>query len=58
MANKKTVSIKLTSSGPGAGPFDILDSSGNVIKSDVSKESLIVGTTFVLDENELIIKII
>lgn len=58
MPNKKTVSIKLTSSGPGAGPFDILDSSGNVIKSDVSKESLIVGTTFVLDENELIIKII
>ena len=58
MANKKTISIKLTASGPGAGPFDILDISGNVVKSDVSKDDLIIGTTFDLGENETIVKVV
>jgi len=58
MANKKTISIKLTASGPGAGPFDILDISGNVLKSDVSKDDLIIGTTFDLGENETIVKVV
>ena len=41
MANKKSVSIKLKSSGPNSGPFDIFDLSGNKLASNLTIQDLI-----------------
>lgn len=49
---KITISIKLTLSGPNVGPFDIIDMSGNVIVSNLSKQELINGTTFLLEDDQ------
>jgi len=57
MANTKTISIKLTSSGSNEGPFDILDLKDVLLLSDVSKEQLIEGISFEIDEDETAIKI-
>jgi hypothetical protein len=45
----KTVIIKLTRSGATSGPFTIIDNLGNVVATDVSRKTLIKGTTFVVD---------
>jgi len=42
----KTIIIKLTISGPSAGPFNITDEFGNIIATGVSKESLIDGVSY------------
>lgn len=42
----KTIIIKLTSSGPSAGPFKLTDEFGNVIATDVSKPDLISGVSY------------
>ena len=47
----KTIVIKLTFSGPNAGPFDILDSSGDVLLEGVSRENLINGITVEVDDD-------
>lgn len=46
----KTIIIKLTSSGPTAGPFTIIDQLGNVLATDVSKNDLISGVSYVVDD--------
>lgn len=46
----KTIIIKLTSSGPTAGPFTIIDQLGNTLATGVSKEELISGVSFVVDD--------
>ncbi len=43
MAKTKTINIKLLSSAPKAGPFNILDASGNVLKEAVSLDDMVNG---------------
>jgi len=47
----KTIIIKLTSSGPGMGPFTISDEFGNIMATDVSIAQLIDGVTFSVPNN-------
>jgi hypothetical protein len=46
----KTIIIKLTSSGPTAGPFTIIDQLGNTLATGVSKGDLISGVSYVVDD--------
>ena len=46
----KTIIIKLTSSGPTAGPFTISDEFGNIIATNVSKDNLISGVSYSVDD--------
>jgi hypothetical protein len=46
----KTIIIKLTSSGPTAGPFTISDEFGNIIATNVSKDDLISGVSYSVDD--------
>ena len=46
----KTIIIKLTSSGPTAGPFTIIDQLGNTLATGVSKEDLISGVSYVVGD--------
>lgn len=43
MANNKAINIKILASAPKAGPFDILDESGNILIEDVSLDELVSG---------------
>ncbi len=56
----QTVHIKLTLAGPGVGPFDIFDQSGNPIDTNVSRESLVSvsGVSYVLDDSVTAIKLV
>lgn len=47
----KTIIIKLTSSGPTAGPFTISDEFGNILATDVSKDELISGVSYSVGDN-------
>jgi hypothetical protein len=47
----KTIIVKLTKAGAIAGPFTITDEFGEIIASDVSKKTLIKGTTFIVNNN-------
>jgi hypothetical protein len=53
----KPIVIKLTFSGPNAGPFDILDVSKDVLRADVSREELINGIVVNVDPSETLIVI-
>jgi hypothetical protein len=47
----KTIVIKITKTGPNAGPFNISTEFGDVLATDVSKKQLIVGVTYIVDDN-------
>lgn len=47
----KIVTIKLTKLGPNVGPFNISDEFGNTIALDVSKETLTLGVSYIVDDN-------
>ena len=47
----KTIIIKLTSSSIKAGPFDISTEYGDVIASAVSRNTLIEGQSYIIDDN-------
>ena len=47
----KTITIKLTKGGINIDPFDIKDQFGNVIASGVSRETLINGISYIVDDN-------
>jgi hypothetical protein len=47
----KTIVIKLKSSSPTAGPFTISDEYGNILATGVSKQSLIEGVSYSVDDN-------
>jgi hypothetical protein len=51
----KTITIKLVKTGPSAGPFNISDTNGNIIATDVSKKTLIQGISYSVDDNVNII---
>jgi hypothetical protein len=53
----KTISIKLTQSGPTAGPFNIYDQFGNVIAEGVSKKTLVRGISYIVNDDVTIITI-
>lgn len=53
----KTIIIKLTSSGPTAGPFTIIDQLGNTLATGVSKQDLISGVSYVVDDAVSVITI-
>jgi len=45
----KVITIRLTTAGANTGPFTITDQFGNIIATDVSKKSLIIGISYVVD---------
>ena len=47
----KVIYIKLTSSGPNVGPFTITDQFGNIIASGVSKNDLIGGVSYTVNDD-------
>jgi len=47
----KTIVIKITKTGPNAGPFDIFTEFKDVLGTNVSKKQLIIGVTYVVDNN-------
>lgn len=47
----KSIVIKLTKTGPNAGPFNIFTEFGDVIATDVSRRTLINGVTYVVDNS-------
>ena len=53
----KTIIVKLTKAGSTAGPFTITDNFGNVVATDVSKKTLVKGTTFTVNANVTILYI-
>ena len=55
--NTKAINIKITESAPGAGPFNILDESGNVLKGDVSLDELVSGIALNVPGNDISISI-
>lgn len=54
----KTVTIKLTKVGIKHGPFTIKDQFGNIIADDVTRETLIVGVSYVVDDLVTIITLV
>lgn len=55
---KKNIHIKLTKVSNTAGPFDIYDQFGNLIAEDVSREDLINGIGYLLDDSVEYIKLV
>jgi hypothetical protein len=53
----KTITIKLTQVNPTAGPFSIFDQFGNVIAEGVSKKTLTLGISYIVNDNVTIITI-
>ena len=47
----KIITIKLVSSSPNTGPFTISDLYGNIIASDVTKDAIIAGVSYSVDDN-------
>jgi hypothetical protein len=47
----KVINIKLLKSGPRSGPFKITDNFGNVIATNVSKRTLIIGVAYSVDND-------
>jgi len=51
----KIVTIKLTKLGLNVGPFDITDEFGNIIALNVSKETLITGISYIVNDDVFMI---
>ena len=47
----KIISIKLTKASPSIGPFTILDQFQNIIATEVSKDFLILGISYTVDDS-------
>ena len=47
----KTITIKLTKAGFKTGPFTIQDQFGNIIASDVARNTLAMGISYIVDDN-------
>ena len=57
MSKTKTINIKILASAPGAGPFDILDISGNILIDNVSLDNLISGIALNVPIDATIVKV-
>jgi len=53
----KTIVIKLIEVGPTAGPFTISDEFGNLIDEGVSKKTLILGISYIVNDSVTVITI-
>ena len=53
----KTILIKLTSSGPTAGPFTISTEYGTILATDVPRDLLIQGVSYVVDDNVIMVTV-
>ena len=53
----KTITIKLTKTGPNSGPFTITDAYGNVIASGVTLEQVSTGISYIVDDDVNLITI-
>ena len=53
----KTIIIKLTSSGPTAGPFTISTEYGTILATDVPRDLLIQGVSYVVDDNVIMVTV-
>lgn len=47
----KTIIIKLTKGGAKIGPFNIYDDRGNTLATNVPKNTLIAGVSYIIDDN-------
>lgn len=54
---KKEITIKLTQTGPNAGPFSVIDNFNNVVAENVSRKDLIKGKTYFVDSGVKVITI-
>ena len=52
---KREITIKLTQTGPNAGPFSVVDNFGNVLDELVSRKELIRGKTYLVDVDSSVI---
>jgi hypothetical protein len=52
---EKEITIKLTQTGPNAGPFSVYDNYGNLIDENVSRKQLIKGKTYLIDDKVTVI---
>lgn len=52
---KREITIKLTQTGPNAGPFSVIDNFNNVLDEYVSRKDLIKGRTYLVDTNVSVI---
>ena len=57
MANTKTISIRVVSSGNNQGPFDILTIQDVMLRAGVTKEELVEGISLEIDEAATSVKI-
>ena len=46
---KREITIKLTQTGPNAGPFSVFDNFNNVLDEYVTRKDLIKGRTYLVD---------
>lgn len=55
---EKVIFIKLTKVSPTVGPFDVYDTLGNTIATNISKDDLILGKSFLVDDSitQLVLK--
>ena len=53
----KVISIKLTKVGPTAGPFNIYDQWGNIIAENISRDNLITGVHYTVDDNVTMVRL-
>lgn len=53
----KTITIKLTQTGPTAGPFSIFDQFGNVIAENITKKVLTRGISYIVNDNVTMVTI-
>lgn len=53
----KIISIKLTRVSSNAGPFNIYDQFGNLIAENISKDSLLEGMHFTVDDNVVMVRV-
>ena len=51
----KIITIKLTMINNDAGPFNIFDGGGNVIAEDVSRKTLSIGVSYIVDDTVTLI---
>ena len=52
---KKEITIKVTQTGPNAGPFVVLDNFGNILDEEVTRRELIRGKSYLVDSTVTVI---
>jgi len=53
----KTINLKITSSSPNVGPFDIITDKGTTVGTNVSLSNLIFGVSYKVDSSVSVVKV-